>query len=270
MPDIPLIVEIDAEDQQCAIVFVDACVADQTYRFILDTGASRTQVVADDFIDTLETIGEHRSRGVFALSSQRTVLIPNIAIGPLEGGAIEASVAPRSESVHPLIGMDLLSRHRLHFLFDREVLVIDESPLDFVSISLALDESNHLYLVASWPTATANCVWDSGAGMSIVDEAFWSKNRGLFTTVEDSIGVDASGAQRSSTTYEVSGMALGGRQFAPHHVAVVDLSAANSTLATPMDMILGYPTLRQYNWFFDVPQRLWSITERDNMSLNVG
>jgi hypothetical protein len=26
-------------------------------------------------------------------------------------------------------------------------------------------------------------------------------------------------------------------------------------------MILGYPTLRQANWLFDVPQKLWSITE---------
>ncbi len=269
MPEIPLIIEIDADDQQCTIVFVDAFVADQTYRFILDTGASRTQVVADDYINTLEKVGEHRSRGVFALSSQRTVLLPNIAIGPLESGAIVASVAPRSESMHPLIGMDLLYRHRLHFLFDREVLVIDETPLGYVFNSLALDDANHLYLEARWPTATASCVWDSGAGMSIVDEAFWSTNRNLFTTIEDSIGVDASGAQRSSTTYEVSDMTIGGRRFAPHHVAVVDLSSANSTLDTPMDMILGYPTLRQYNWFFDVPQRLWSITERDNMSLNV-
>ena len=265
MPTIPLIIEIDPEDEQCAMVFVEANVADRPYRFILDTGASRTQVVGDDFIDTLETIGEHRSRGVFAQSSQRTVLLPDIAIGPLESGTLVASVAPRSESTHSLIGMDLWYRHRLHFLFDRAALVIDETPIGIVSNSLALDESNHMYLEASWPTVTAICVWDSGAGMSIVDEAFWSKNRDLFTTVEESVGVDAFGEQRSATTYEVSGMVIGGREFTPHHVAVVDLSAANSTLDTPMDMILGYPTLRQNNWYFDVPQRLWGITEREDV-----
>jgi hypothetical protein len=55
-------------------------------------------------------------------------------------------------------------------------------------------------------------------------------------------------------------MQIAGYEFSAYHVAVVDLSAANDTLAQPMDIVLGYPSLRQANWYCDVPQRLWSVT----------
>ena len=51
-------------------------------------------------------------------------------------------------------------------------------------------------------------------------------------------------------------------QFARHRVAVVDLSQANATLDQPMDLILGYTTLRQANWRFDFPAKRWAITRR--------
>jgi hypothetical protein len=123
-----------------------------------------------------------------------------------------------------------------------------------------VDDTSHLYVEASFPSVTANCVWDSGAGMTIVDQAFWSRHRQSFRTVGPRVGMDAAGEQRSLTTYEVSGMLIGGHEFSAHHVAIVNLSAVNETLAQPMDIVLGYPTLRQANWYFDVPQRLWSIT----------
>jgi len=43
---------------------------------------------------------------------------------------------------------------------------------------------------------------------------------------------------------------------------VVDLSRANATLDLPMDLILGYTTLRQANWLFDFPAKRWAITRR--------
>jgi len=43
---------------------------------------------------------------------------------------------------------------------------------------------------------------------------------------------------------------------------VVDLSQANDTLDQPMDLILGYATLRQANWRLDFPAKQWAITRR--------
>ena len=48
--------------------------------------------------------------------------------------------------------------------------------------------------------------------------------------------------------------------FGPHQAVAVDLSRVNSTLEYPMDLILGYPTIRQADWLFDFPARRWTLT----------
>ena len=58
----------------------------------------------------------------------------------------------------------------------------------------------------------------------------------------------------------MSGARIGGAVFPPHKVACVDLAQLNSTQARPLDLILGYTTLRQANWLLDVPARRWALT----------
>jgi len=53
---------------------------------------------------------------------------------------------------------------------------------------------------------------------------------------------------------------IGQRSFASHQVVAADLSRANSTAEIPMDLVLGYPTLRQADWLFDFPSRRWALT----------
>lgn len=58
----------------------------------------------------------------------------------------------------------------------------------------------------------------------------------------------------------MAGPEIGGRKFHSHRVAAVDLAPLNSTLETPLDLIIGYPTIRQADWFFDFPARRWGVT----------
>jgi hypothetical protein len=58
----------------------------------------------------------------------------------------------------------------------------------------------------------------------------------------------------------MAGPVIGQRTFGSHKVVAVDLSGVNSTLDYPMDLILGYPTIRQADWLFDFPARRWAVT----------
>lgn len=157
---LPLIIETDPDDPDCADVLVDGTVAGRPYRFVLDTGAARTKIVADDFISTLSPLAQHSSAGVFA----------------------------------------------------------------------------------------------------VVDQAFLLRHADLFEEVGDSVGTDSSGAQAGARTFLMTGPRIGGALFARHKVAVVDLSRANASLDRPMDLVLGYTTLRQASWLLDFPARRWAIT----------
>ena len=81
----------------------------------------------------------------------------------------------------------------------------------------------------------------------------------LFEEAGTATGTDAAGATLQTPLVLMAEAVIGGRRFGRHRAAVVDLSHANSTIELPMDLILGYPTLRQADWLFDFPASRWAV-----------
>lgn len=264
---LPLVVEVDKDDPECAIVMVDGTVAERPYRFILDTGTARTEIVADEATATLSAHMERSSSGLFAPSSTEVavVTLPDVALGPLTGLTLDAVRVDATQSgACNLLGMDMLRQHCCHFLFDSDTLVLQPTGAAGTVWPLEMDEKSHAYVDVSWPGVTAHACWDSGAGITVVDEGFRRNHAHWFREAGMSTGTDSSGAQLETPTFLMAGATIGTVKFAPHKVAAVDLSYANANanLDRPMDLILGYTTLRQANWLFDFPAQRWGITPR--------
>jgi len=68
-----MIIEPDPDDLDCAEVMVDGAIEGRPYRFMLDTGAARTQIVADEVTAALPSRGQHSSSGVFAAGANPLV-----------------------------------------------------------------------------------------------------------------------------------------------------------------------------------------------------
>jgi hypothetical protein len=113
----------------------------------------------------------------------------------------------------------------------------------------------------NWPgVGGLACCSDTGAGATVVNRDFWPATPGLFEPIGTSTGTDAHGEQVETPLLLMSGPAIGRRAFGSHKAVAVDLSGVNSTLDYPMDLILGYPTIRQADWLFDFPARRWAVT----------
>jgi hypothetical protein len=107
-----------------------------------------------------------------------------------------------------------------------------------------------------------NAVWDSGAGITVVDLNFVWKYPAFFEEAGYSFGTDSTGTQVKSPMFIMSTSVIGKTVFPPHKVAAVDLSEVNAHIEIPMDLILGYSTLKQADWLFDFPHRRWAIIKR--------
>ncbi len=259
-----LIIKPDADEAEAAEIYVDGRIGGRAYRFLLDTGAGKSSVVADDYTSTFESVEQHHSSGVFAKSSEDLITVPRIQVGPIarENFTLVRAVAGGQRRGN-LIGMDLLKDFRLHFFFDQNRVSVDEDEaVEGVVQDLLLDDRFHPYVEVQFAGANAKAVWDTGASLTIVDLAFVKKHPGAFQEVGQSTGTDATGAQMETPMFVMAATTIGGCEFPPHRAAGVDLSAVNATLDVPMDMILGYSTLRQANWLFDFPRRKWAITKR--------
>lgn len=260
MSDVPLLISPDPDDPGCADIGVDGTIGGRPYRFVLDTGAARTQVVADAFTAGAEPLGRIESSGVFRARDQALIRLPDVMVGPIHRRSVEAlRVEADALGARNLLAMNVLRHYRCDFSFDEARLRVGgAAPAG--TRPLWMDEAGHPYVDVDFPQVAAATVWDTGAGITVVDQGFVGRHPGLFQPAAPSEGIDATGARVRTPTYLMAESSIGGSVFAAHRVAAVDLTPANATLTRPMDMILGYSTLRQANWYFDFPGTAWAIT----------
>jgi hypothetical protein len=263
MTELPLILEPDEDDEDCALYLVDGTVAGRPYRFVLDTGGARSQMEADDYIGTLPAVASNTSSGAFAIRTDPVVSITDLNVGPLRAATLNVTrVDPIAGLLRNVLGMDILGQHSCHFrLAD---LVVDVDPtltLPADAAQFQMDKRGHVYIDVHWPGVVAHACWDTGSAPTIVNRDFWLAHPDLFEEVGSSVGTDVTGTQIETPVLEMAEVEIGGRRFTKHCAVSVDLTGANSTAELPMDMIIGYPTMRQANWLFDFPAKRWAFTD---------
>jgi gag-polyprotein putative aspartyl protease len=260
MGELPMIIEPDPDDLDCAAVMVDGTIAGRPYRFMLDTGAARSQVEADEYTAALAQVGSHDSAGAFASETNPVITITDLVVGPLHAATLDVSrVAPIPPYVRNLVGMDVLQRHCCHFRFADAVVDVDVPGSYGAESDLQMDSRGHIYLDVQWPGVTGRAAWDTGSGATLVNRDFWLAHPELFEETGTTLGTDVTGMQVETPTLLMAAPRIGQRAFRQHMAVAVDLTGANSTVGQPMDLILGYPTLRQADWLFDFPARRWTL-----------
>ena len=136
-----------------------------------------------------------------------------------------------------------------------------EPTLECVHGELAVDVLRHL--TAQFRGLDAQAVTtgqDTGAGVTLVDQS-WARSHPDIVTVGDEIGrgTDVTGAQASHPWDTLAASRIGGREFGEQVCGVVDFSAMNATLASPMEVVVGLPLIIQASWCMDFPGRRWVI-----------
>jgi hypothetical protein len=237
---------------------VPGSVAGRQLWFRLDTGAARTQIVADgDVTEPVSGLSETSAGAFGQRASKQIVTMSDLTVGDLAIGELDVVRVPTDSGQQNLLGMDVLGRFCCHFRFDTEMLELAESPTAEADLDLTVDDRGHAYVELAWGSVTASACWDSGAGITVVDRAFLDEHPELFVAAGSSSGTDSTGASFSTPTFTLAGPAIAGVPFPSARVAVVDLGPVNKDLEFPMDVILGAPTIRRANWLFDFPARRW-------------
>jgi len=263
MAFIPMTIELDPDEPEAGELFVDGTVGDRPYRFLLDTGAAITRLVADSYMSRFDSTDQASSLGVIAGNRDDLITIPSLQLGPIARFNITVARAAAGGMVRiNLIGMDILKDFRLHFDFARNRLGIDPGDgltQDAAFHEVKMDSRFHPYFAVQFGATAADAVWDSGASLTVVDSAFVARHPAHFLAAGQSSGTDSTGSEATTSMYVMTEATIGGRLFPPARVAAVDLSAVNSTLETPMNLILGYSTIRHANWLLDFPMRRWAF-----------
>ena len=153
MPQVPLIIEAEPDDPGCATVMVDGTVAGRPYRFIVDTGAVRTQLETDEYTSALAAMPGESSSGTFASHCDPIVTVTDVAVGPLRFRAPEYDVeADRGTATWPIERGILVSRRGrgkgyLRISVERH----SDEPGDDVMLRVSAEVANfYPTIAASW------------------------------------------------------------------------------------------------------------------------
>ena len=187
MPTVELVIELDPDEPTCATVMVDATVSGVPYRFIVDTGAGTTTVVGDELTRALPSVGKLISAGLFATTTDVRATVSDFRLGALAGASVDVLVTDQ-EGARNLLGMNVLGGYRCRFqLLDRPPtlqLSPPSTPAMVGEETLEIGPHGQPFMVINWPDGTTACaLWDSGAGISVVDTRFHEEHPTFFEAV---------------------------------------------------------------------------------------
>lgn len=152
----------------------------------------------------------------------------------------------------------MLRRYRLHLDLDGGKLGLDEGGHVNNRHPLAIGPSGHPHVTLHWGHVSAYAVLDTGASLTIVDAGFAERHPHLLTPLGPSQGTDAAGLTQAGQIWTLCGPSIEDLDFTSHTAAVVDLGFVNAGGKEPVDVIVGYPLLRQATWTLNLPEGTWS------------
>jgi gag-polyprotein putative aspartyl protease/Aspartyl protease len=250
--------EPDPDDPELWLPYVDGAIDGRAHRFLLDTGAGQTRIRADATTAQLPVVGTKQSRGVFGTVTDDLVMLQSLEIGPIAKADLTVVRTPAGDRPS-LVGMDTLGGMAM-------VLDLDQANVDLVPSGclhttwpMRRSPNGQPFLEAVFPGVSALACWDTGAAVTVVNTSFHASHEELFTPIGTSTGYDSAGHAQETPMYLMAACTVGGITLAAHKVATVPLPQD----PMPMDLVLGYPALRQFVWTMDYPLDRWAATAAD-------
>lgn len=259
---IPLAVLPDPEDDYALQAWVDAEVDGAPAKLLVDTGTYRSSIPHVEPFASRPRRVESGGGGVFGVPAEEMMVEADVLVtGDVITRNLLVQLQPEAWRHPALLGMDVLGSHRCNFRFDTPRIDLDGvDPPDAAWFSLTTDPHRTPIVETRWEQATVMAVWDTGAGVTLVDQS-WASGHPDIVAVrpEAGRGTDVTGVETSHPWGTMAPCRIGGAEFAPQTRGVVDFSAMNATLAAPIEVILGLPLIAQASWCMDFPGRRWTL-----------
>ena len=216
----------------------------------------------NDFSSKFHSFGEREYSSAFGKAFSDSIEVKAISAGPIERTKVLISRTREGGNDKNLFGMDLLKDSIFHLLpAEKTVEILSTLPRDTATEQLFLDSGSIPFIELDFPSTKAVAVWDTGAGITIVDKRFFELNRELFDSGGKSTGTDSAGHTFETEIYRMKPIKINGHLFPAHRIVPLNLGHIADKTGRGMDFILGYSTLRHANWLMDFPGRRWAITK---------
>jgi hypothetical protein len=269
----PLDVQIQNQMFGVGQIFVSCGFDGQAENCLFDTGSNTFLVKADDYFGKYPAQGQRCSEGASGAKVCSDVIdVADVKIGGIDFGAEEAlrrtpqSCGDGSSAQLPgyLAGSvwHTLLGHQVGFDFSAKTLTVDPSGSAGAQqpMKLVLD-NNYLEIPVSFGGgAPAQMLYDTGAGLTVMDQAYVDANAGGFSFLGDTQIMDSSCQKISVKIYTINSLSVAGNALSGTYAVAMDLSKVKQALGGDLAGIIGFNAITAYNWTVDLKNNKFSAT----------
>lgn len=268
MNSIDLFVIEDKDVSDIGILFVKATIDGEDYQLQLDTGANQTIMLEDDFLGSYAKSNDINDYlGAFSENQLKSISVSAISIGPISKENFElALIEDKNGASTNLLGIDFLLVHKCSFLIDQSKILVDSPIKEEENLTFhKLHFNDSLpFIEGTINDIKVHALWDTGANMNIVDHSIISTYPNMFQKIDiQASAEDSSGLNEEVSIYYMDTLEIGGHFFPKQMVGATDLSHFNDYLEQPIELIIGFNTIRKANWIFDFPNKKWAILSKN-------
>jgi aspartyl protease len=277
----PLDVQIQNQMFNVGQIFVNCGFDGQGLNCLLDTGSNICLVKADDFFGKYPAQGQRCSEGASGAKVCSDLIdIADLKVGGIDFGAENAlrrtpqscggEGGPQLPSYlvgsvwHSLLG------HQVGFDFASKTLTVDppqQAPGAQQPMKLVLD-NNYLEIpVAFGSAAPVQMLYDTGAGLTVMDQSFVDANASAFSFLADTQIQDSSCQKIPVKIYSVNSLSIAGNSLSGTYAVAMDLSFIKKALGQDLQGIIGFNAITSFNWRVDLKNDTFSVAPNGSASI---
>ena len=277
----PLDVQVQNQMFGVGQIFVSCGFDGHGENCLLDTGSNVCLVKSDGYFGKYPANGQRCSEGASGAKVCSDVIgIADLTVGGIDFGAKEAlrrtpqscggSGGPQLPGYlvgsvwHTLLG------HQVSFDFGAKTLSVDPSqsaPDAQEPMKLVL-QNNYLELpVAFGSAAPVQMLYDTGAGLTVMDQSYVDSNASAFSFQGDTQIQDSSCQKIPVKIYTVNSLSVGGNSLSGIYAVAMDLTVIKKALGRDLQGIIGFNTITPFNWWVDLKNNKFAVSPNGSASV---
>ena len=270
----PLDVQIQNQMFGVGQIFVSCGFDGQGLNCLLDTGSNVCLVKSDDYFGKYPAQGQRCSEGASGAKVCSDVInIADLKVGGIDFGAEQAlrrtpqscgdGSGPQLPSYlvgsiwHTLLG------HQAVFDFAAKTLSVDPgqpAPGAPQPMKLVLD-NNYLEVPVTFGSAApVQMLYDTGAGLTVMDQSYVDSNASAFSFLADTQIQDSSCQKIPVKIYSVNSLSVAGNSLSGTYAVAMDLSVIKKVLGADLQGIIGFNAITPFNWWVDLKNDKFAAT----------
>lgn len=250
----------DPDEPEGGQIFLDVDFDGQIHRSVLDTGAQSTKVMKDSFFASYKSIDTKHLMGLSGKAAEvATIQIEHVKIGTHDLGSLDVACVPAAMKIPTTVGVDLFQGQQFTFNFPKATLRFDTPVV--MGTPLHIWKDRHLLIPVSFGTESFEMIWDTGAGLTTIDQELIKKHPDNFNFLKTlNVGDIVQENAFQLKLYLAKELKVGNNTFKEVKVLAADFRPLWEKLGTKsIHGALGYNMLTQHSWSFDLKNKMYTV-----------